>query len=170
MDPSRGPADPPVPEHFLAVSYGLVAGLLGASVWSGFAAVFDGWSLLVAPGVGWLTAWACSYGARRPDDFSRSAAWVLAALGIVVGLVAYGAFSVAHASPDDGLTAGALGTELLRLVSAPPWFASAAVLLALAGVPRALAGEGGRAVVMAFPERDEAGAPGDEPVRESRAA
>jgi hypothetical protein len=132
--------DEPAAEHFLAVLYGLAAALLGACVWSGAAAVFDEWSLPAAPGVGWLAAWACSHGARRPDGFSRSASWILGALGIASGLLAYCVFSVAQASPDSGLRADILWSEYLRLLYAPPWFGSAAVLLGLAGVPRALAG------------------------------
>ncbi len=127
-------------EHYLAVFYGLGGALLGACVWSGAAAVFDEWSLLAAPGVGWLAAWSCSYGARRPDGFSRSASWVLATAGIVSGLAVYCAFSLAQASPYSDLRVDAVGGELLRLISAPPWFGSVAVLLAIAGVPRALAG------------------------------
>lgn len=133
-------------EHYLAVFCGLGGALLGACVWSGAAAVFDEWSLLGAPGVGWLAAWSCSYGARRPDGFSRSASWVLGTAGIVSGLAAYCAFSVAQASPYSDLRADIVGGELLRLISAPPWFGSVAVLLALAGVPRALAGEEPRAL------------------------
>lgn len=161
----------PVAEHFLAVSYGLGAALLGAAAWSGAAAVFDGWALLAAPGVGWLAGWACSYGARRPDGFSRAASWVLGTVGILAGLVAYCAFSVVQAAPDSGLTPGLLGTELVALLSAPPWFGSAAVVLALAGVPRALAGqEVVRAPVPDLVGAEPVEATAAEPGRESRAA
>ena len=140
VDPSNDTGAAPAGEHFLAVLCGLGGALLGALAWSGAAALFDEWSLLAAPGIGWLAAWSCSYGARRPDAFSRSASWVLGALGVVSGLAAYSAFSVAQASSGSGLPAGLVGAELLRLLSSPPWFGSSAVLLALAGVPRALPG------------------------------
>ena len=169
VTPIRRP-DEPVAEHFLAVSYGLGAAMLGAAVWSGAAAVFDGWALLAAPGVGWLAGWGCSHGARRPDEFSRAAAWVLGTLGILSGLAAYCAFSVVQAAPGSGLTARVLGTELVALVSEPPWFGSAAVVLALAGVPRALAGQASRAPALDLPGFDSAEPATDEPGQESRAA
>ncbi len=157
-------------EHSLAVLHGLGGALLGAAVWSGAAAVFDAWSLLAAPGVGWLAAWSCSRG-TRPDGFGRAASWVLGTVGILCGLLAYCAFSVAHASPDSEFQLQVLGAEYLRLLSAPPWFGSAAVLLALAGVPRALAARAPRASLTPVPRPERLPAPAPRRASdESRAA
>ena len=126
------------PEHFLASFYGLLALSLGATVWSAMAAVFSLWSLLAVPGLGWLIAWACRYGGRRTDTFVRAAAWLLAVAGVLLGLFAFSAFSVTQTSPDSGFQVRPVAFEYLRLFAEPPWFGSAAVLLALAGVWRAL--------------------------------
>jgi len=131
-------ADRTVPEHFLALLYGGFALALGATVWSAMAAVFGVWSLPAAPGLGWLVAWACRHGGRRTDAFVRSAAWLLALAGVLLALLAFSAFSAAQGSPDSGFRLRAVGLECLRLFAEPPWFGSAAVLLALAGARRVL--------------------------------
>jgi hypothetical protein len=127
-----------VPEHFLALLYGIVALALGATVWSAMAAVFGAWSLLVAPGLGWVVAWACRYGGRRTDALVGAVAWLLALAGVLLALFAFSAFSTTQASPDSGFGLHAIGLEYLRLFAEPPWFGSASVLLALAGARRAL--------------------------------
>jgi hypothetical protein len=129
-----------VPEHFLALFYGLLALALGATVWSAMAAVFGLWSLSAAPGLGWLIAWACRYGGRRPDTSVRVTAWLLGLAGVLVALFAFSAFSVTQTSPDSGFQLRAVALEYVRLFAEPPWFGSAAVLLALAGTWRALRG------------------------------
>jgi hypothetical protein len=139
VNPSFGPEGEVVPEHFLASLYGLFALALGAAVWSAMAAVFGAWSLPAAPGLGWLIAWACRYGGRRTDTFVRAAAWVLACAGALIALFAFSAFSVTQTSPDSGFQIRAVGLEYLRLFTEPPWFGSAALLLALAGPWRLLA-------------------------------
>jgi hypothetical protein len=126
------------PEHFLASFCGVFALLLAAAVWSGMAAVFGPWSLAAAPGMGWLIAWACRYGGRRADAFVRATAWLLGLAGTLLALLAFSAFSATQASPDSGFDSRAVALEYLRLFAEPPWFGSAAVLLALAGVRRAL--------------------------------
>jgi hypothetical protein len=130
--------DPTVPEHFLAALYGLFAIALGATVWSAMAAVFGVWALSAAPGLGWLIAWTCRYGGRRTDAFVRVAAWLLALAGVLLALFAFSAFSVTQSSPDSGFRLHSVGLEYLRLFAEPPWFGSAAVLLALAGTRHAL--------------------------------
>ena len=127
-----------VPEHLLAVLYGIFALALGAAVWSGMAAVFGAWSLPAVPGLGWMIAWACRYGGRRTDAFVRAVAWLLPLAGILLALFAFSAFSATQSSPDSGFRLHAVGLEYLRLFAEPPWFGSAAVLLALAGARRAL--------------------------------
>ena len=127
-----------VPEHFLASLYGLVALVLGAAVWSAMAVLGGPWALPLVPGLGWMVAWACRHGGRRPDTFVRSAAWVLALAGTLLALLALSVFSVTQASPDTGFDARAVGREYLRLFAEPPWFGSAAILLTLAGARRAL--------------------------------
>ena len=138
MDTSSAEADPTVPEHFLASLYGILALALGAAVWSAMAAVFGVWSLVAVPGLGWLIAWACRYGGRRTDAFVRAVAWLLALAGVLLALFAFSAFSVTQSSPDSGFRFHAVGLECLGLFAEPPWFGSAAVLLALAGARRAL--------------------------------
>ena len=170
MDPRHDRMDEPAAEHVPALLPGLAAALLGALVWSGAAAVFNEWSLVAAPGVGWLAAWGCSHGARRPDDFSRRASWVLGALGILAGLLAYCAFSAARSAPGSGLTAGVLAAGWFGLLAAPPWFGPAAVLLALAGVARALAGQRTRPAVATLAPASGARVAPAGPDRESRAA
>jgi hypothetical protein len=126
------------PEHFLASFYGSFALLLAAAVWSAMAAVFGPWSLPAAPGMGWLIAWACRYGGRRADTFVRATAWLMGFAGTLLALLVFSAFSVTQTSPDSGFDSRAVALEYLRLFAEPPWFGSAAVLLALAGVRRAL--------------------------------
>jgi hypothetical protein len=138
VNPSFLEEDEVVPEHLLASLYGLCALALGATVWSAMAAVFGAWSLPAAPGLGWLIAWACRYGGRRTDAFVRSAAWVLACAGALLALLVFSAFSVTQTSPDSGFQIRAVGLEYLRLFAEPPWFGSAALLLALAGTWRVL--------------------------------
>jgi hypothetical protein len=138
MDTHSIEADSIRPEHFLAMLHGVFALALGATVWSAMAAVFGAWSLTAAPGLGWLVAWACRYGGRRTDAFVRVAAWLLALAGVLLALFVFSAFSVTQSSPDSGFPLHAVGLEYLRLFAEPPWFGSAAVLLALAGVRRAL--------------------------------
>jgi hypothetical protein len=128
----------PVPEHFLASLYGILALVLGATVWSAMAAVFGAWSLPVVPGLGWLVAWACRYGGRRTDGFVRVAAWLLALAGVQLALLMFSVFSATLGSPDSGSGLRSVGLEYLRLFAEPPWFGSAAVILALAGARRAL--------------------------------
>lgn len=168
MEPPREVDEEVVADRLLTVLHGLGGMLLGALVWSGAAAVFDAWSLPAAPGVGWLVAWSCARGARRPDPFARSAAWVLGALGAVLALLAYCAFTASQASPGTGLPPATVLAELLRLLSAPPWFGSAAVLLALAGVPRGLPRQSPRPA--AAPAAAPAPVPAFREDRESRAA
>jgi hypothetical protein len=138
MDIARPETDPAVPEHFLAAICGILALALGAAVWSAMAAVFGAWSLLAAPGLGWMVAWACRYGGRRADPFVLATAWLLSLAGVLLALFAFSAFSVTQTSPDSGFQLRAVGLECLRLFTEPPWFGSAAVLLALAGARRAL--------------------------------
>ena len=138
MDISPAEADPTVPEHFLASLYGILALVLGAAVWSAMAAVFGVWSLVAVPGLGWLIAWACRYGGRRTDAFVRAVAWLLAFAGVLLALFVFSAFSATQSSPDSGFRFRAVGLEYLGLFAEPPWFGSAAVLLALAGARRAL--------------------------------
>jgi hypothetical protein len=126
------------PEHFLASFYGIIALALGAMVWSAMATLFGVWSLLAVPGLGWLIAWACRYGGRRADTIVRTVAWLLAIAGVLLALFVFSAFSVTQTSPDSGFLLPAVGLECLRLFAEPPWFGSAAVLLALAGTWRAL--------------------------------
>jgi hypothetical protein len=126
------------PEHFLASLYGILALVLGTTVWSAMAAVFGQWSLLAVPGLGWLIAWACRYGGRRADTVVRVAAWLLALAGVLVALFMFSAFSVTQSSPDSGFRFRAVGLGYLGLFAEPPWFGSAAVLLALAGAWSAL--------------------------------
>ena len=57
--------------------------------------------------------------------------------GALLALFAFSAFSVTQTSPDSGFRLHAVGLEYLRLFAEPPWFGSAAVLLALAGARRA---------------------------------
>jgi len=128
----------PVPEHFLSSLYGIFALALGATVWSAIAAVFGAWSLPVVPGLGWLVAWACRYGGRRTDAFVRVAAWLLALAGVLLALFVFSAFSATLASPDSGFRLHVVGLAYLGLFAEPPWFGSAAVLLALVGTWRAL--------------------------------
>jgi hypothetical protein len=131
-------ADKIGPEHFLASLYGISALALGATVWSAMAAVFGVWSLSAVPGLGWLIAWACRYGGRRTDAFVRVVAWLLALAGSLLALFAFSAFSVTQSSPDSGIRFHEVGLEYLGLFAEPPWFGSAAVLLALAGAWSAL--------------------------------
>jgi hypothetical protein len=138
MSTPSAESDQTVPEHFLALLYGVSALAIGATVWSAMAAVFGAWSLPVAPGLGWLVGWACRYGGRRTDAFVRSAAWLLALAGVLLALFAFSAFSATQGSPDSGFRLHAVGLEYLRLFAEPPWFGSAAVLLALVGTWRAL--------------------------------
>jgi hypothetical protein len=126
------------PEHFLASFYGVFALLLAAAAWSGMAAVFGPWSLAAAPGMGWLIAWACRYGGRRTDTIVRATAWLLGLAGTLLALLAFSAFSVSQTSPDSGLGLRAVALDYLRLFAEPPWFGSAAIVLAMAGVGRAL--------------------------------
>jgi hypothetical protein len=132
------PGDDVVAEHFLASLYGSAAAVLVAVVWSSVAAVFGLWSLLAAPGAGWLIGWACRHGGRRLDTAVRVTGWLLSASGAALALLAFSAFSAGQASPDAGLQLRVLGVEYLRLFAEPPWFGSAAVLLALNGTSRAL--------------------------------
>lgn len=127
-----------VPEHFLALLYGSGALVLGAAVWSAMAVLFGLWSLLAAPGLGWLIGWACRYGGRREDSFIRTSAWLLSAAGALSALFVQSAFSVTQSSPDAGFQARAVGLEYWRLFADPPWFGSATMLLALAGTWRVL--------------------------------
>jgi hypothetical protein len=127
-----------VPEHSLALLYGIFALALGATVWSAMAAVSGPWALPAAPGLGWMIAWGCRYGGRRSDTFVRAAAWALALAGVLLALFAFSAFSVTQTSPDSGFQFHAVGLEYLRLFAEPPWLGSAAVLLALGGARRAL--------------------------------
>jgi len=138
MDTPSAEVDPIGPEHFLASLHGIFALALGVAVWSAMAAVFGGWSLPAAPGLGWLIAWACRYGGRRTDAFVRVAAWLLALAGVLLALFVFSAFSVTQGSPDSGFRFHAVGLEYLRLFAEPPWFGSAAVLLALVGTWRAV--------------------------------
>ena len=140
VDSSSDAAGEAGPEHFLASFYGIFALLLAASVWSAMAAVFGPWSLPAAPGMGWLIAWACRYGGRCADTFVRAAGWLLALAGTLIALLTFSAFSVTQTSPDSGFESRAVAMEYLRLFVEPPWFGSAAVLLALAGAGRALSG------------------------------
>ena len=126
------------PEHSIALFYGVLALALGAAVWSALAALFGVWSLPAAPGLGWLIAWACRYGGRRADTRVRAAASLLVFAGVLLALFAFSAFSVTQASPDSGFQLREVGLECLRLFAEPPWFGSAAVLLALAGAWRAV--------------------------------
>jgi hypothetical protein len=130
--------DPAASVHFLASLYGVFALALGAAVWSALAALFGVWSLPAVPGLGWLVAWACRYGGRCADAFVRVAAWLLALAGVLLALLAFGAFAVTQSSPDSGFRLHAVGLECLRLFAEPPWFGSAAVLLTLAGARFAL--------------------------------
>jgi hypothetical protein len=130
--------DPFEAEHFLAALYGAGAIALAATVWSGMAAVFGAWSLPAAPGLGWVIAWACRYGGRRTDAGVRATAWLLAIAGVLLALFEFSAFSATQGAPDSGLRLQAVGIEYLRLFTEPPWFGSAAVLLALAGTRGAL--------------------------------
>jgi len=138
MDTLSAEADPIGPEHFLAALYGIFTLLLGATVWSAMAAVFGVWSLPAVPGLGWMIAWACRYGGRCADTVVRATAWLLALAGVLLALFVFSAFSVTQSSPDSGFLLHAVGPEYLRLFAEPPWFGSAAVLLALAGAWRAL--------------------------------
>jgi hypothetical protein len=138
MSTSSADVGPVGPEHCLALLHGMVALALGATVWSGMAAVFGVWSLSAVPGLGWMVAWACRHGGRRTDTFVRVAAWLLAIAGVLLALFEFSAFSVTQGSPDSGFRLRAVGLEYLRLFAEPPWFGSAAVLLALAGAWRAL--------------------------------
>lgn len=153
MDASFAEADPTPPEPFLALLHGCFALLLGAAVWSAMAVIFGAWSLPAAPALGWMIAWACRYGGRRSDALVRAEAWLLALGGIVLALFAYSAFSVTQSSPDSGFRLQAIALECLGLLTDPPWFGSAAVLLALAGARRALrAGPPRRASARPVPE------------------
>jgi len=138
VDPSFNKEGEAGPEHFLASFYGISALSLGATVWSATAAVFGLWSLLAVPALGWLVAWACRHGGRRTDTFIRAAAWFLALAASLLALFAFSAFSVTQTSPDSGFQIRAVASEYLRLFAEPPWFGSAAVLLALTGAARAL--------------------------------
>ncbi len=138
MDTPSAEAGRIEPEHSLATLYGILALVLGATVWSALAALFGVWSLPAAPGLGWLIAWACRYGGRRADTMVRATASLLAFTGVLLALFAFSAFSVTQASPDSGFQLHVVGLECLRLFAEPPWFGSAAVLLALAGAWRAL--------------------------------
>jgi hypothetical protein len=138
MSTPSAESDQTVPEHFLALLYGVSALAIGATVWSAMAAVFGAWSLPVVPGLGWLVAWACRYGGRRTDAFVRSVAWLLALAGVLLALFMFSVFSATLGSPDSGFRLQAVGLEYLRLFTEPPWFGSAAVLLALVGTWRAL--------------------------------
>lgn len=133
MDALSAEADPIGPEHFLAALYGFFALALGATVWSAMAAVFGAWSLVAAPGLGWLVAWACRHGGRCADTVVRVVAWLLAIAGVLLALFAFSAFSVTLGSPDSGFRLHAVGLEYVRLFAEPPWFGSAAILLTLAG-------------------------------------
>ncbi len=138
MDTLSYEADPIVPEHFLAALHGAFALAIGATVWSAMAALLGPWSLTAVPGLGWMIAWACRYGGRRVDTVVRTTAWLLALAGALLALFAFSAFSVAQGSPDSGFRFQAVGLECLGLFAEPPWFGSAAVLLALAGAWSAL--------------------------------
>jgi len=133
MDKPIAETDPPAPEHFLAVLHGLAALVLGAAVWSALAALFGPWSLLVAPGLGWLVAWACRYGGRRPDGFVKGAAWLMAPAGVSLALLAFSAFSVTQSPPDSSQRLRSIGVVYAGLFTEIPWSGSVAVLLALAG-------------------------------------
>ena len=132
------------PEHFLASFYGIFALALGATVWSGLAAIFGPWSLPAAPGLGWMIAWACRHGGRCTDSFVRVAGWLLGIVGVLFALFVFTTFSVTQSSPDSGLQLRAVGIEYLRLFAEPPWFGSVAVLLTLAGARCALRDPGPR--------------------------
>jgi hypothetical protein len=138
MDTLSAEPDSIAPEHFLASLYGVFALALGAALWSAMAALFGVWSLPAVPALGWLVAWACRHGGRRTDAFVRGAAWFMATAGVLFALFAFSAFSVTQGSPDSGFGLRAAGLECWRLFAEPPWFGSAAVLLALAGARRAL--------------------------------
>jgi hypothetical protein len=127
-----------VPEHFLALLYGSAALVLGGAVWSAMPPLFGGWSLLAAPGLGWLIGWSTRHGGRRLDAFVRTAAWLLAASGAVLALFAACAFLVTQSSPDAGFQIRVVGAEYLRLFAEPPWFGSLTVVLALGGTWRSL--------------------------------
>ncbi len=162
METRLDPADPIVPEHVLATSYGILALVLGAAAWSGMAVVFGAWSLPAAPGLGWLIAWACRHGGRRGDGFVRVAAWLLAPAGAVLALLASSAFAVAQGSPDSGFGLRSTGAEFARLFTEAPWFGSAAVVLTLAGARFALRDRPSRRAA-ARPSLDLARAVGDRP-------
>ncbi len=138
MSTSSADVAPSVPEHFLAALYGLFAIALGATVWSAMAAVFGVWSLSAAPGLGWLIAWTCRYGGRRTDAFVRVAAWLMALAGVLLALLVFSAFSVTRARPTRASDSARLVSGTSGLFAEPPWFGSAAVLLALVGTWRAL--------------------------------
>jgi hypothetical protein len=138
MDTPSAEPDPIAPEHFLAALYGFSALALGAAVWSAMAVLFGVWSLPAVPGLGGLVAWACRYGGRCTDTIVRATAWLLALAGVLLALFAFSAFSVTQGAPDSGFGLLAVGLECWRLFAEPPWFGSAAVLLALAGARRAL--------------------------------
>jgi hypothetical protein len=112
--------------------------LRSATVWSGMAAILGVWSLPAVPGLGWLIAWACRYGGRCADAVVRGTAWLLSLAGALLALFVFSAFSVTQSSPGSGFRLHAVGLEYLRLFAEPPWFGSAAVLLALTGAWRAL--------------------------------
>jgi hypothetical protein len=138
VDTNPAEAGRSVPEHFLAMLYGLVALGLGAAAWSGMAAVFGVWSLPAAPGLGWMIAWACRYGGRHADRSIHALAWSLASTGVLLALALFSAYTSAQVSPDSGPRVRALLHEGLRLFTEPPWLGSGALLLALAGARRAL--------------------------------
>jgi hypothetical protein len=121
------------PERFLAALYGVIAMVLGGGTWSAIGALFGPWSLLAAPGPGWLVGWACRHGARRMDTLIRVIAWLESLAAVLAGLLALSAFTVIQSSPDSGLSLGAVGSGCLRMFSEPPWLGAAAVLLGMIG-------------------------------------
>jgi hypothetical protein len=141
MDDLFAAPEEAVPEHSLAALHGLAALVVGTFAWSGAAALFGGWSLLAAPGLGWLVAWACRYGARRMSAGVRAIAWSLSIGSALAGLAALATFSVLQASPDAGLDGRGVAEAAWSLFAAPPWFGSFVVLLVMPGTSRALRGE-----------------------------
>ncbi len=138
MEPLFETSEEAVPEHSLAALHGLGALVVGAAAWSGAAAVFGPWALPAAAGLGWLVAWSCRYGGRALDTPIRVIAWLLSLAAVLSGLAALSVFSVLQAAPDASLDPRQEVAGAWSLFAEPPWFGSAAVLLALVGAGRAL--------------------------------
>ncbi len=138
VDPTFSDQGEAVPEHYLALLYGLSALVLGAAVWSAMAVLFGPWSLLAAPGLGWLIGWASRHGGRRADTSVRTMAWLLSLAGTLGALFLQCAFSVTQTSPDAGFQIRVVGAEYGRLFTEPPWFGSFTICFALGGTWRAL--------------------------------